>query len=219
MEILNELMRYLRQTLKSKASLKERMLEYLSYWAPKRNNFNYKVFTIKMKKCKTYNLERNYKNIQETCVKIYKDFNPIVIYFTHKEINVVFKDLNAFDSDITLHLTKLVSMVSVYYYRFSYETTLWTGQYIEFDQDHDVMNYLIWRQRDLMNGYKQKSMNDLFIYGRLMKKELVYRESTNDNGCRGDNMALRGDYITFTTNFHQNDFNELYYKLIENKYV
>lgn len=217
MEIINEFLRYLRQTLKHKASLKERMLEYLSYWTPVRNNFNYKVFTIKMKKQKNYNLERNYKNIQETCTKIYKDFNPIMIYFTHKEINIVFKELNAFHGDITLHLTKLVSMISVYYYKHAYDSTLWTGQYVEFHQDHDVLNYIIWRQRDLMNGYKEKSMNDMFVYGRVMKKELVYKESHHDNKNRGDNMALRGEYNTFTTNFHQNDFNELYSKLIDHK--
>lgn len=172
-----------------------------------------------MKKLKNYNMDANYKNIEKTCQKIYKDFNPIVIYFTHNEISVVFKDLHAFDGDITLYLTKLVSMVSVYYYKYAFDSTLWTGQYIEFDKDHEVLNYLMWRQRDLINGYKTKTYNDLYLYGKVMKKELVYKQSSKDNDGRGDDMTLRGNYVSFVSNLHHNDFNEMFEKLIENKHI
>lgn len=40
MSVLTELSRYLKQVLKAKGSLKERMQEYLSYWTVKRDNCN-----------------------------------------------------------------------------------------------------------------------------------------------------------------------------------
>lgn len=93
----------------------------------------------------------------EISKKIYMKYDPHMIYTFHDEIHLVFfynengnyiyagnmnKIVTTFVSYISIEMSKLFTKKSIEL------DFVYTGQLIEFEQDYEVLNYLVWRQLD-----------------------------------------------------------------------
>lgn len=117
---------------------------------------------------------------------IYGRFDPHVIYSFENELNVVFyyndDGIYTFDGNIHKTITSLCSFTSV-----DVTTCLrskgidldvcFTGEFVEFDRDYEVLNYLVWRQMDC----KRNTVT-------LLYKCLDVESSTNVERVRVDDM-------------------------------
>lgn len=88
---------------------------------------------------------------------LYQRFDPEVIYCFNNEIHLVFfyNDAGSFvyDGDIMKTITSIVSHVTSSFVKELLAKSLkidvhFTGTFIEFDQDYEALNYIIWRQLD-----------------------------------------------------------------------
>lgn len=88
---------------------------------------------------------------------VYERYDPSVIYTFQNELNVVFyyneSGIFVFDGNIHKTITSLCSFISVKVYKLleSYGLNLdvcFTAEFAEFEQDYEILNYLVWRQMD-----------------------------------------------------------------------
>jgi len=89
--------------------------------------------------------------------KIYQKYDPHLVYTFQNEVNVVFyyndRGIYLFNGNVMKTVTSLASFVSVEVSKSLYKRGIdidlhFTGQFVEFDVDYEVLNYLVWRQMD-----------------------------------------------------------------------
>lgn len=89
--------------------------------------------------------------------KVYQKYDPHLIYTFQNEVNVVFyyndSGVYLFNGNVMKTVTSLASFVSVEVSKSLYKRGIdidlhFTGQFVEFDVDYEVLNYLVWRQMD-----------------------------------------------------------------------
>lgn len=107
----------------------------------------------------------------ESSKVIYKRYNPHLIYTFQNEINIVFfyNDQGNFvyNGNINKIITGIVSCISIEVYKRLFIELDFTGQFVEFDIDYEILNYLVWRQMDCRRNivtllYKCYNMNHVF---------------------------------------------------------
>lgn len=89
--------------------------------------------------------------------KIYQKYDPHLVYTFENEVNVVFyyndNGIYLFNGNVMKTVTSLASFISVEVSKSLYKRNIdidlhFTGQFVEFDVDYEVLNYLVWRQMD-----------------------------------------------------------------------
>lgn len=166
------------------------------------------TFEEKQKYIKTLN-----NIIIDICKKLYIKYDPTLIYCFNNEINIVFFYKNngnyIFDGNVNSILTLLTSDITLQINKDNILDTLptlrdvvFTGKFIEFDKDYEILNYLIWRQMNCRRNtlslfykclYPNKSIDNIktehmketlykmnidideFLTGNVLKKMLYYK--------------------------------------------
>jgi tRNA(His) 5'-end guanylyltransferase len=213
-----------------KQSLDERMKTLSDKHNPKCHCYKPHVFTIKSKQILTYmkfisisNLSFEEKKIKinelnniliDICKSIYIKYDPTLIYFYNNEINIVFfykqNGNYLYDGNINTLLTTLVSDITLKTNNSKIKNinklkdVIFSGKFIEFDEDYEILNYIIWRQinckrntlslfykclypNESIDNIKTKDMEiilnknniniDTFLTGNILKKILYYKNS------------------------------------------
>jgi tRNA(His) 5'-end guanylyltransferase len=212
-----------------KTTLDERMKNISDKNNTKCHSYKPHIISIKSKQILSYlksislsELSFNEKRIKITelndilidvCKSIYKTYDPHLIYSYHNEINVVFfykeNGNYLYDGNINTILTNLVSFTTLKMNNKlktidNLKDVIFTGKFIEFDKDYEVLNYIIWRQINCKRNtlslfykclYKNKDIDnikttemqiildkkeiniDKFLTGNILKKILYYKHS------------------------------------------
>jgi tRNA(His) 5'-end guanylyltransferase len=93
----------------------------------------------------------------EVSKKLYKQYDPHMIYTFHDEIHLVFfyneNGNYMYSGDINKIITTLVSYTSIEMTKILTKRSIdldfvYKGQFVEFDEDYEILNYIIWRQFD-----------------------------------------------------------------------
>jgi len=210
-------------------TLDERMKNISDKNNTKCHSYKPHVITIKSKKILSYlksislsNLSFDEKKIKinelndvliEVCKSIYIQYDPNLIYCYHNEINIVFfykeNGNYLYDGNINTLLTNLVSYTTLKMNQELQKISnlndfIFTGKFIEFDKDYEILNYIIWRQINCKRNtlslfykclYKNKDIDnikttdmqicldkkdiniDKFLTGNILKKILYYKNS------------------------------------------
>jgi len=89
--------------------------------------------------------------------KLYTQYDPHMIYTFHDEIHLVFfyneNGNYLYSGDINKIITTLVSYTSIEMTKILTKRSIdlefvYKGQFIQFDNDYEILNYIIWRQFD-----------------------------------------------------------------------
>jgi hypothetical protein len=197
------------------STLDNRMRKYIKNDNKQCHGFKPFVITIKSKTLSRYINDATHADFNEkikllnaiqdilfeTSKMLYEKYNPNLIYTFQNEINVVFfyNDNGTFiyDGNINKILTSIVSVVSVEVYKrlslINVEFDLdFQGQFIEFDIDYEVLNYLVWRQMDckrntitlLYRCYDNKNIenikvNDMIDFLNIQTKKDISKDHIN----------------------------------------
>ena len=137
---------------------------------------------------------------------MYNKFDPVMIYAFNNEINLAFfyndNGEDRYDGNINKILTSIVSYASVLVSKELekseiYLDLVFDGHFIEFDIDHEILNYFIWRQFDCKRNtitllyksfyntddiqdlnlddmkYTLPNVNDKLLTGNIIKNDLT----------------------------------------------
>ena len=169
--MIYELMNYLGDIfVDGSNTLQERMGNYLNKYNSKQlHPYKGHVVTIKSKQILYYiNTLSNFDDKIEfleiynsilinVCKKIYLQFNPSLIYSFNDEINVVFyyndNGNNIYNGNINKLLTSISSYTSIWMMKEFMKHSInidfnHSSKIVEFDEDFEILNYLIFRQFD-----------------------------------------------------------------------
>ena len=207
----------------SYVSLDERMKNLSNKYNTKCHCYKPHVITMKSKQILSYmkSISRSKMTFKEKqkyiktlndiiidiCKKIYKKYDPTLIYCFNNEINIVFfyksNGNYIFDGNVNSILTLLVSDITLQINKDNVLDTLlnnvehskgtvpilkdiiFTGMFIEFDKDYEILNYLIWRQMNCRRNtlslfykciYPNKSIDNINTENM---KEILYRMNIN----------------------------------------
>lgn len=172
------------------------------------------------------------KIMVEVCKSLYAKYNPNMIYSFNDEINLVFFH-NENDSeyiygdDINKTITSLTSHASI---KFVKELTaanidlefLINGRYVEFNEDYEMLNYIIWRQNDcyrnnisiLHNHYTKIPTHSMKITDVILNLEQLEKEKQQLEGFTRRNFGMEMSF------FYGNIIKkEIVYKEINGKMV
>jgi tRNA(His) 5'-end guanylyltransferase len=210
-------------------SLDDRMKNLTNKYNTKCHCYKPHVITIKSKQILSYmkkisrskmsfkekqmEIETLNGTIIEICKKMYMKYDPTLIYYFNNEINIVFfyksNGNYMFDGNINNILTLLVSDITLEMNKIksNLKDIMFTGKFIEFDKDYEILNYLIWRQMNCKrntlslfykcmhpnksidniktedmkrNLYKMNINIDNFLTGNIIKKILYYKSIPNE---------------------------------------
>jgi hypothetical protein len=109
--------------------------------------------------------------IEKVCETLYDRFDPNMMYTFNNEIHLVFfySDLGNYLYNGNVHktITALASCATLSVWKHLHVDSPFFGSLVEFDQDYEVLNYIMWRQFDCKRNnltllYKclQKSIHD-----------------------------------------------------------
>jgi|UniRef100_A0A6C0ALQ5 tRNA(His) 5'-end guanylyltransferase len=173
---LNNLYNYVFNYLYNKVSLiseddeiKTRMSKYIDINNKKCHP--YKPFVVSLKSRQILSYFNNLTNIDdklkfidnfneimiEVSKKLYMQYDPRMIYTFHDEIHLVFfyngNGNYMYSGDINKIITTLVSYTSIELTKILTKRSIdldfiYKGQFVEFDEDYEILNYIIWRQLD-----------------------------------------------------------------------
>lgn len=176
-------------------------------------------------------------NVQLTKIskKLYKDFEPNLIYAFNNELHLIFnKETSIYKGSSQRLLTNIVSAVTRY---FSDLNVQFEGRIIYFPKQCEVLNFLVWRQFDCKrntltllhkcvkpsarNGNRKTEINegmenilhdlgplaDEVVNGNIYKKEVYYK---------GDELVTR-TRISVLHEWLSENFDSSYQKYILNK--
>lgn len=186
------------------------------------------------------------------CKKMYQKYDPTLIYCFNNEINIVFfyksNGNYIFDGNVNSILTLLVSEVTLQINKMIINNTnlkdvTFTGKFVEFDKDYEVLNYLIWKQINCKRNtlslfykclYPKKNINNMnldkmkeslnemnienFLTGNILKKMLYYKSVKLDDidECDDKNIITRKN-ICINNIYFADNFKENFQKYIKNK--
>jgi tRNA(His) 5'-end guanylyltransferase len=173
---LNNLYNYIFDYLYNKVPLiseddeiKTRMSKYIDINNKKCHP--YKPFVVSLKSRQILSYFNNLTNIDdklkfidnfneimiEVSKKLYMQYDPRMIYTFHDEIHLVFfyneNGNYMYSGDINKIITTLVSYTSIELTKILTKRSIdldfiYKGQFVEFDEDYEILNYIIWRQLD-----------------------------------------------------------------------
>lgn len=151
------------------SEIKLRMTEYIDRTNKKCHPYKPFVVTLKSRQILSYfnyltNIEDKLKFIEkfneimiEVSKKLYIQYDPHMIYTFHDEIHLVFfyneHGNYMYSGDINKIITTLVSYTSIELTKILNKRSInldfvYKGQFVEFDDDYEILNYIIWRQFD-----------------------------------------------------------------------
>lgn len=124
------------------------------------------------------------------CKELYIKFDPSMIYSFGNEINLVFyyndKGEFLYGGNVNKILSTIISYTSIkiareFAKRNIYEEFIFDGHFVEFDQDFETLNYLIWRQFDCKR-------NTLSLLYKCLHMESVLDGNYNINNIKMNDM-------------------------------
>lgn len=134
----------------------------------------------------------------QTSKNIYERYNPDLIYTFGNEINVVFynNENGIYNNNINKTITSLSSYASVEMSnRFKKNKmdidVYFTAKFIEFDQEYEVLNYLIWRQIDCKR-------NTITLLYKCLNVESILEHRLSVEGMKIDQMVEELNRVTDT---------------------
>uniref|UniRef100_A0A6C0DUS9 Uncharacterized protein n=1 Tax=viral metagenome TaxID=1070528 RepID=A0A6C0DUS9_9ZZZZ len=169
-------------------SLQTRMKHYLSRYNSECHYYKPRIISLKSKKLlffvnhlttldeKLEILKEHNQMLIDVCSKLYKRFDPHMIYTFNNEIHLVFYYNDEGDvlyyGDVNKLITSIVSYASVYMEKKLSEKGMnidfiFNGEFVEFDKDYETLNYIIWRQLDC------KRNNTVLLYRCLKQSEIL----------------------------------------------
>ena len=174
---------------------------------------------------------------REENIELLKEIQPTLIYSFNNEIHLVFNDSNyLYNGNITKKLSKCVSLSTIALSKAFNRSIVCTGYAVEFYKNHEILNYLIWRQYDCKRNtlnllYKCKNpdkeipklsviendieINKKIIYGILVKQKLVSINDKNQKEYLRNTIVIEEDgELLFDKDFDNNLEN-----LINSKYI
>lgn len=171
----------------SENCLRHRMKHYLSRYNSYCHYYKPHIISLKSKKLLFFinhltTLDEKLDIFKEhndmliaVCKKLYERFDPHMIYTFNNEIHLVFyyNDMGdvLYYGNVNKLITSIVSYASIYMEKiFSQKGIdidfLFDGEFVEFDEDYETLNYLVWRQLDC------KRNNTVLLY-RCIKKDQI----------------------------------------------
>lgn len=153
------------------------------------------------------------------CKELYIKFDPSMIYSFGNEINLVFyyNDNGEFlyGGNINRILSSIISYTSIkmtqeFTKRNIYNEFVFDGHFVEFDQDFETLNYLIWRQFDCKR-------NTLSLLYKCLHIESVLDGNYNINNIKMNDMKTEIENSVFGKNLDERkNYNKrpLYFNLL-----
>lgn len=168
-------------------SLNERMSYYINKYNGKTfHPYKPHVITLKSKQVLKYlnkpmtiqekqtHLDSYYTKVKEVVKKCYHQFDPTLVFLVNDEFHFVFyfneegdfryngnimKMSSSINSFVSVEMSKLYSTEFDFYY---------TAQALEFEEDDEVLNYLIWRQSNGKNNNFQNFYKCMYPKSDIM---------------------------------------------------
>lgn len=149
--------------------IKTRMSKYIDQNNKKCHPFKPFIVTLKSRQILSYfnyltKIDEKLKFIEKfdeimikVSKKLYTQYDPHMVYTFHDEIHLVFfyneNGNYLYSGDINKIITTLVSYTSIEMTKILTKRSIdldfvYKGQFIEFDNDYEILNYIIWRQFD-----------------------------------------------------------------------
>lgn len=169
-------------------SIKYRMKYYLSKYNSNTISGE-KPYVISIKSNELSHILKRLDNIEDKITKLrdygnkmfrvvykfYEKFDPTLVYCFNNEIHIVYNyehcDTNKisngnFGGNIHKLITSTCSFISSGFSREMQKDIIFTGTFVEFNQEYEVLNYLIWRQNDCIKNtisclYKCNNVNKI----------------------------------------------------------
>jgi hypothetical protein len=196
-----------------------------------------KLNTVKRFDNKVLELEAHNELLKQACIELLKEIQPTLIYSFNNEIHLVFNDSNyLYNGNITKKLSKCVSLSTIALSKAFNRSIVCTGYAVEFYKNHEILNYLIWRQYDCKRNtlnllYKCKNpdkeipklsviendieINKKIIYGIFVKQKLVTINDKKQKEYLRNTIVIEEDgELLFDKDFDNNLEN-----LINSKYI
>lgn len=220
-----------------KTTLDERMKNISDKHNRKCHSYKPHIVTIKSKQILSHlksislsNLSFDEKRMQITelndilidvCKSIYITYDPHLIYSYHNEINIVFfykeNGNYLYDGNINTLLTNLVSYTTLKMNNKlqkinDLKEVIFTGKFVEFDNDYEILNYIIWRQINCKRNtlslfykclYKNKDIDNIKItemQNILHEKDIKIDEFLTGNTLKKILYYKYSDFIIFNEN-------------------
>lgn len=179
-------------------SLKSReLLEYFNKTDSADKEFDF------IAKCSNFN-----KILVNVSKSLYSKYNPNMIYSFNDEINLVFfhneNDTEyIYGDDINKTITSLTSYASIQFVKeldaanINLEFLI-NARYIEFNEDYEMLNYIIWRQNDcysnnltiLHNYYTKTPTHSMKITDVILNLEKLEKEKQEFDGVKRRNFGM-----------------------------
>jgi tRNA(His) 5'-end guanylyltransferase len=172
-----------------------------------------KVDHIDIKLMFLYKINKIFENIS---IKLFKKYNPILIYFFNNEFTLLFvPEINneiMFNGNVNKTLTHISSYISILVTKELNDINInksfiFTGKAVEFSNKHEAFNFLIWRQFDC----KRNNIN-LFYRCLFPKQNLTQITSAKmleeiyNHNVKLDADVLHGFIISKDKETYQDDF-------------
>ncbi len=157
------------QDISEDSEIKIRMTKYMKKYNKKCHPYKPFIVSLKSRQILSYfnhitNIDDKLKFIEkfneimiEVSKKLYIKYDPHMIYTFHDEIHLVFfyneNGNYMYSGDISKIITTLISYTSIEMTKIFIKKSIdldfvYKGQFIEFDDDYEILNYIIWRQLD-----------------------------------------------------------------------
>jgi len=174
------------------SEIKLRMTEYIDRTNKKCHPYKPFVVTLKSRQILSYfnyltNIYDKLKFIEkfneimiEVSKKLYIQYDPHMIYTFHDEIHLVFfyneHGNYMYSGDINKIITTLVSYTSIELTKILNKRSInldfvYKGQFVEFDDDYEILNYIIWRQFDCKRNTITLLYKCIYLENFLNNKE------------------------------------------------
>lgn len=215
--------------MNNESLLRTRMKHYLSRYNSECHYYKPRIISLKSKKLlffvnhlttleeKLEILKEHNQMLIDVCSKLYKRFDPHMIYTFNNEIHLVFyyndEGNVLYYGDVNKLITSIVSYASIYMEKKLSEKGInidfiFNGEFVEFDKDYETLNYIIWRQLDC------KRNNTVLLYRCLKQNDILDNKLTLD---KIKNEEMRQELENYTS-IDESIFNgniikrQLYYK-------
>jgi tRNA(His) 5'-end guanylyltransferase len=154
--------------------------------------------------------------LQNVCNKIYNQFDVHLMYSFNNEINLIFKHKQMYDLPYNGNIARILSNITSYVTKYymeemnKYELSMqpiFEARYIEFDQEYEVLNYIIWRQLDCKR-------NNLSLLYKCLSIDTINNIEYNKKQDVKKIYNAKVDEILESLIKYNNNFMELYNNLI-----
>jgi hypothetical protein len=180
---------------------------------------------------------------KETSNSIYEKFSPYLIYSCNNEINLVFYSDNLlYNGNITKFVSNITSLITLEFNKISRKEFVFNGYSVEFEEDYECMNYIIWRYHDCIRNISNllwkcvQTDIDIIFNPNIPTLDIVHRDIKNYinedylNGTvykkcfyinTNDNEECNRKYIKSLNpcNVFNNNFDDNLRELIKTKYL